>query len=169
MVIIATVMLSIDNWDALQSSPRTIFLSEGTSTTIQIMGREREYVAEGLLTFTPLPHLTLWFCFGYAANWYAHFVRQGGEVIWGNSTFAPDDLPGYRYSHGQLLAFRDERHPEERNLTAEDAEAWILEHTPISFQVRTPTGLLSFIVKKELENALYKLFTWLRTRWGTIG
>jgi hypothetical protein len=35
-----------------------------------------------------------------------------------------------------MLAFRGDAHPEENNLTATAAGAWILEHTPVEFQVR---------------------------------
>jgi hypothetical protein len=42
----------------------------------------------------------------------------------------------HTHTHGHLLNFRSYLHPHERNLTTEDAIAWILEHTPSSFQVR---------------------------------
>ena len=62
--------------------------------------------------------------------------------MWGNTTFAPDDLEDKHHSHGELIAFRDavaKSLGEEnlRNMTADTASTWILAHTPNNFQVRS--------------------------------
>jgi phospholipid:diacylglycerol acyltransferase len=63
-------------------------------------------------------------------------AAQGGDVIWGNSTHAPDDVDGSDHSHGELIAFRAKLNdPTVRNMTADNAGTWILEHTPTTFQV----------------------------------
>ncbi|KAI5117194.1 hypothetical protein M0805_004964 [Coniferiporia weirii] len=75
---------------------------------------------------------------------------KGGDAIWGNHTHAPDDAGNCTQSHGSFLSFRpaellgqdasDKRNAnksltaEARNMTAEEAGTWILEHTPVSFQ-----------------------------------
>ncbi|KAF9501792.1 phospholipid:diacylglycerol acyltransferase [Pleurotus eryngii] len=66
---------------------------------------------------------------------------KGGSAVWGNSTNAPDDLPSATLSHGQVIAFRDSLKLNTetvdhgvKNMTADEAGAWILEHTPSSFQ-----------------------------------
>lgn len=61
---------------------------------------------------------------------------QGGDVIWGNSTHAPDDIDGADHSHGELIAFRAKLNDTAvQNMTADNAGTWILEHTPTTFQV----------------------------------
>ncbi|KAJ8696245.1 phospholipid:diacylglycerol acyltransferase [Pleurotus ostreatus] len=66
---------------------------------------------------------------------------KGGSAVWGNSTSAPDDLPNAALSHGQVIAFRDSLQlnaetvdHDVKNMTADEAGTWILEHTPSSFQ-----------------------------------
>lgn len=85
--------------------------------------------------------------------------------MWGDTTFAPDDEEGANHTHGELISFRqtvpiplDEkdaealpltqgqpqfataqsptnRPPVLRNMTVDDAGAWILGHTPLTFRV----------------------------------
>ena len=63
-------------------------------------------------------------------------LPQGGDVIWGNSTHAPDDVDGADHSHGELIAFRAKLNDTAvNNMTADNAGTWILEHTPTTFQV----------------------------------
>ncbi|KAH7102236.1 LACT-domain-containing protein [Auriculariales sp. MPI-PUGE-AT-0066] len=68
---------------------------------------------------------------------------KGGSSIWGNVTHAPDDPHGCDgHTHGQFVSFRKDpdiagalpADPDTRNMTAEDVSAWILEHTPTSYQ-----------------------------------
>lgn len=85
---------------------------------------------------------------------------QGGDLIWGNTTSAPDDPPEAPHSHGQLISFRAEhalassfdalrlkgvtnktiedltQHETDlTNMTSQQGGTWILSHTPNSFQV----------------------------------
>lgn len=69
-------------------------------------------------------------------------AHKGGNTIWGNGTHAPDDESEASHTHGQLIAFRPSWFisPETAgdiagNMTAEEAGAWILQHTPSAFQV----------------------------------
>jgi phospholipid:diacylglycerol acyltransferase len=65
--------------------------------------------------------------------------------VWGNGTSAPDDDLESTHSHGDLISFRakeDEialqsplNEPKLRNMTADDASQWIIQHTPLTFQV----------------------------------
>ncbi|KAH9927405.1 LACT-domain-containing protein [Amylocystis lapponica] len=72
---------------------------------------------------------------GSASMW-----MKGGDVVWGNASFAPDDTPECDHSHGELIAFRqsvaavsqDGGAP--KNMTSSDASTWVLEHTPVHFQ-----------------------------------
>ena len=64
--------------------------------------------------------------------------EQGGNAVWGNATHAPDDDRDATHSHGELITFRHVPNANDsntRHLTAEDASNWILEHTPVTFQV----------------------------------
>ena len=65
---------------------------------------------------------------------------QGGDAVWGNTTYAPDDTNEFDFSHGELIAFRKNVLEASGNedlfsMTANDASSWILEHTPSHFQV----------------------------------
>lgn len=65
---------------------------------------------------------------------------QGGEDIWGNVTNAPDDIAGATHTHGELISFRNiltanDTDSDLRNMTANEAGNWILQHTPSYFQV----------------------------------
>ncbi|CAL1711147.1 unnamed protein product [Somion occarium] len=62
---------------------------------------------------------------------------KGGDDVWGNATFAPDDMPGSNQTHGELIAFRDavaQTDSTLSNMTSDTAGNWILEHTPPDFQ-----------------------------------
>ncbi|KAN0063168.1 phospholipid:diacylglycerol acyltransferase [Thecaphora frezii] len=72
----------------------------------------------------------------------ASMLIKGGEDVWGNATFAPDDEPDATDTHGQFLSFRqldtwkqDEAGTGVReNLTVSQAHHFLLEHAPSSFQ-----------------------------------
>jgi len=75
---------------------------------------------------------------------------QGGDVIWGNSTHAPDDVDGADHSHGELIAFRAKLNDAKaKNMTADNAGTWILEHTPTTFQKMLATNFSYGIEKDE--------------------
>lgn len=68
---------------------------------------------------------------------------KGGDVIWGNSTCAPDDPEYTNHTHGHFLSFRPKENeavphvmsePGAGNLTVDTASDWILSHTPASYQ-----------------------------------
>ncbi|KAH9895210.1 phospholipid:diacylglycerol acyltransferase [Cubamyces lactineus] len=65
---------------------------------------------------------------------------KGGDDVWGNATWAPDDLENVTHSHGALIAFRQNSPALESNenglfnMTSNQAGTWILERTPESFQ-----------------------------------
>lgn len=96
---------------------------------------------------------------------------KGGNAVWGDATFAPDDEELGHHSHGELISFRqvvaipldDEdvetspltqgqtqsttasspnarKRPPVSNMTVDEAGAWILGHTPLTFRV-TPSSL----------------------------
>ena len=86
----------------------------------------------------------------------SYLPDQGGNAIWGNHVHAPDDDHNCTHSHGSFISFRPSdliaksniqakngSHseialpPDTKNLTVDEAGTWILEHTPISFQVNT--------------------------------
>ena len=67
---------------------------------------------------------------------------KGGNAVWGNRTHAPDDENGASHSHGELIGFKpsqfisvNSKDDITGNMTAEEAGAWILQHTPSAFQV----------------------------------
>ena len=65
---------------------------------------------------------------------------QGGDDVWGNATWAPDDWDNSTHSHGSLIAFRPnspalEGASDLYNMTSNGAGTWILERTPVTFQV----------------------------------
>ena len=76
----------------------------------------------------------------------ACMMIKGGEAVWGNATSAPDDEEGSQHSHGQIYSFRprhkisDSPHDsgadsfDGRNLTASEAQTWLLQHASSAFQ-----------------------------------
>ncbi|KAJ7039106.1 phospholipid:diacylglycerol acyltransferase [Mycena alexandri] len=85
---------------------------------------------------------------------------KGGDAIWGSPHGAPDDAHGCDHTHGELIAFRVPPPPpgvkstskgveaETRNMTADKAGAWILQHTPSSFQKMIATNF-SFGIERD--------------------
>jgi phospholipid:diacylglycerol acyltransferase len=93
---------------------------------------------------------------------------KGGNAVWGNGVHAPDDECNAIHSHGQLIAFRQSqagivaRGETWRNMTADEASRWILEHTPSTFQVGVSMCLVlhGLMLVVEIENDCYELFVW---------
>ncbi|KAF8551971.1 Lecithin:cholesterol acyltransferase [Imleria badia] len=83
---------------------------------------------------------------------------KGGDTIWGNETWAPDDGPEASHSHGALISFRGELilannvgvAEQTKNMTAEMVGNWILERTPSSFQKMLSTNY-SFGIERDEE------------------
>ncbi|KAL0568627.1 phospholipid:diacylglycerol acyltransferase [Marasmius crinis-equi] len=81
---------------------------------------------------------------------------KGGDAIWGNETFAPDDESEASHTHGQLIAFRQDQEissqnlvENTRNMSAEDSGVWILAHTPSAFQKMMATNYSFGIERNE--------------------
>ncbi|KAI9061697.1 LACT-domain-containing protein [Trametes sanguinea] len=80
---------------------------------------------------------------------------KGGDDVWGNATWAPDDLDNTTHSHGALIAFRQNSPAIEGengliNMTSSQAGTWILERTPVSFQKMLETNY-SFGIERDVE------------------
>ncbi|OSD04123.1 LACT-domain-containing protein [Trametes coccinea BRFM310] len=80
---------------------------------------------------------------------------KGGDDVWGNATWAPDDLDNTTHSHGALITFRENSPAIEGengliNMTSSQAGAWILERTPVSFQKMMETNY-SFGIERDVE------------------
>ncbi|KAL9068732.1 MAG: hypothetical protein Q9157_006419 [Trypethelium eluteriae] len=67
----------------------------------------------------------------------------GGDLVWGNSTWAPDDLPGQETSFGTFIRFRDQlengSHPfsqasSRQNMTVSEAMPYLFRHSEPWFQ-----------------------------------
>ncbi|KAF4453575.1 Phospholipid:diacylglycerol acyltransferase [Fusarium austroafricanum] len=60
----------------------------------------------------------------------------GGNAVWGNLTWAPDDLPGQNHSYGSLLNFRVGSNwtTPDRNLTVEEGLSYLLNTTEDWYQ-----------------------------------
>lgn len=84
--------------------------------------------------------------------------------MWGNATWAADDLPNAVHTHGQFVAFRPNNgshDPGLRNLTANEASNFILEHTPSSFQVMSFGSLKGgYLIFSLSENDGNELLVW---------
>lgn len=54
----------------------------------------------------------------------------GGDAVWGNSTWAPDDRPGQHTSFGQTISFRpDAAHPSARNMSVTQSLEYLFANT----------------------------------------
>jgi phospholipid:diacylglycerol acyltransferase len=57
-------------------------------------------------------------------------LPKGGEAIWGNSTWAPDDQPGQTLTFGNLLNFQDPNSTyTQRNLTTPESLQYLLDQS----------------------------------------
>ncbi len=78
----------------------------------------------------------------------ASMLIKGGEDIWGNATWAPDDEDGAEDTHGHIYSFRQpeagqhdlDEHTVKTNLTATEAHNFVLQHAPSSFQKMLETN-----------------------------
>ncbi|KAH7080700.1 Lecithin:cholesterol acyltransferase-domain-containing protein [Paraphoma chrysanthemicola] len=56
-------------------------------------------------------------------------LPMGGNAVWGNATWAPDDIPGQNVSFGNFLRFRDHNSTlTARNLTVEDSLPYLFNN-----------------------------------------
>lgn len=99
---------------------------------------------------------------------------KGGDAVWGDATFAPDDEEEGNHTHGELISFRqavpiplddkeaealpstqgqpqfaisqssNNRMPVLANMTVDEAGGWILGHTPLTFRVNASPCAPSF-------------------------
>ncbi|KAJ6495693.1 phospholipid:diacylglycerol acyltransferase [Mycena vitilis] len=142
------------------------FLSGEMRDTVQ-MSPAGAYVLERFFSRTERQKL---FCSwaGSASMWI-----KGGDAIWGSPAGAPDDAHNCSHSHGELIAFRAPPPPlqgsEEgveaatNNMTADSAGAWILQHTPSSFQKMIATNF-SFGIERD--EAVLKANDADHTKWS---
>lgn len=57
-------------------------------------------------------------------------LPKGGNAVWGNKTFAPDDKPGQKVSYGTFINFKESNSTQSpRNLTVEESIEYLLEHS----------------------------------------
>jgi len=57
-------------------------------------------------------------------------LPKGGEAVWGNATWAPDDQPGQAMSFGTLLNFRESNSSwTQRNLTTPESLRYLLDQS----------------------------------------
>ncbi|KAL4969688.1 phospholipid:diacylglycerol acyltransferase [Aspergillus stella-maris] len=57
-------------------------------------------------------------------------LPKGGEAVWGNSTWAPDDLPGQQMTYGNLLNFRESNSSlTAKNLTVPESIQYLLDQS----------------------------------------
>jgi len=111
---------------------------------------------------------SLWIkvCYIFAQEQSSLTALKGGNAVWGNATHAPDDDHPGAHSHGELIAFRgpDSGSTEstgaiKNNMTVEEAEAWILEHTSSTFQVLLISDdMLNFFLLFNVDDDRHQLF-----------
>uniref|UniRef100_A0A0W0EX56 Phospholipid:diacylglycerol acyltransferase n=1 Tax=Moniliophthora roreri TaxID=221103 RepID=A0A0W0EX56_MONRR len=128
------------------------FLSGEMKDTVQ-MNPAGSYVLERFFSRAERRKLFLTWA-GSASMWI-----KGGDDVWGNETFAPDDQPSSMHSYGHLIAFRQSQElssenivENTRNMSARESGTWILAHTPSTFQKMMATNY-SFGIERD-EHAL---------------
>ncbi|TVY24528.1 Phospholipid:diacylglycerol acyltransferase [Lachnellula hyalina] len=58
----------------------------------------------------------------------------GGNTVWGNHTWAPDDLPGQKVSFGPILNFRNVNGSRYQNLTVDDSLEYLMNNSEPWYQ-----------------------------------
>lgn len=56
-------------------------------------------------------------------------LPMGGDAVWGNHTWAPDDKPGQTTTFGKFVSFRPSNSSHARNLTVNEALPYLFEHS----------------------------------------
>lgn len=56
-------------------------------------------------------------------------LPMGGNAVWGNETWAPDDLPGQNASYGTFINFKPTNGTSAKNLTVEDSLSYLFNTT----------------------------------------
>lgn len=90
----------------------------------------------------------------------ASMVIKGGEAVWGNETWAPDDDEDATETHGNVYSFKlphskakdaSDYHSKnlQPNLTAEDAITYLLQHSPTTFQKMMESNYSNGIERSE--------------------
>ncbi|KAK1230496.1 phospholipid:diacylglycerol acyltransferase [Marasmius sp. AFHP31] len=125
------------------------FLSGEMKDTVQ-MNPAGSYVLESFFSRAERRKLFLSWA-GTASMWV-----KGGNDVWGDETFAPDDDPDASHTHGQMIGFRQAQEissqnlvENTRNMSAEDSGVWILAHTPSTFQKMMATNYSFGIERNE--------------------
>lgn len=91
----------------------------------------------------------------------------GGEAVWGNSTWAPDDKPGQNITYGNFLNFRQTMHstPEtpQMNLTMGQSLSYLWNHTEDWYTAETQRSYSQGVAhsRKEVEKNLDIPAKWL--------
>ncbi|KAI0674898.1 LACT-domain-containing protein [Trametes maxima] len=134
--------ISIAGTHLVQAKAMAAFLSGEMKDTVQI-NPAGAYVLERFFSRKERQKLFRSWA-GSASMWI-----KGGDDVWGNATWAPDDHANTTHSHGALIAFREgspaldgrasassgeESDDGLFNMTSSEAGTWILERTPVSFQ-----------------------------------
>ncbi|KAK0454756.1 phospholipid:diacylglycerol acyltransferase [Armillaria borealis] len=137
------------------------FLSGEMKDTVQ-MNPAGSYVLERFFSRAERKRLFLSWA-GSASMWI-----KGGDAIWGNARFAPDDQSESIHTHGELIAFRESQMLSAENdgvgnMTSEQAGTWILQHTPATFQKMMATN---YSVGIERDEATLKRNDGDHTKWS---
>lgn len=57
-------------------------------------------------------------------------LPKGGNAVWGNESWAPDDRMGQRVSYGTFINFKESNSTQSpRNLTVEESLEYLLKHS----------------------------------------
>ncbi|KAK0504549.1 phospholipid:diacylglycerol acyltransferase [Armillaria luteobubalina] len=136
------------------------FLSGEMKDTVQ-MNPAGSYVLERF--FSRAERKKLFLSWGGSASMWI----KGGDAIWGNGRFAPDDQSDSIHTHGELIAFRESQmlsaeNDSIGNMTSEQAGTWILQHTPTTFQKMMETN---YSVGIERDEATLKRNDGDHTKW----
>ncbi|KAK0212623.1 phospholipid:diacylglycerol acyltransferase [Desarmillaria ectypa] len=137
------------------------FLSGEMKDTVQ-MNPAGSYVLERFFSRAERRKLFLSWA-GSASMWI-----KGGDAVWGNAHFAPDDQADSIHTHGELIAFRESQmlsvgNDGVGNMTSEEAGTWILQHTPATFQKMMTTN---YSVGIERDEAILKRNDGDHTKWS---
>ena len=62
-------------------------------------------------------------------------LPKGGDAVWGNETWAPDDRPGQKMTYGTFINFKESNSTQSpRNLTVDASMDYLLKHTEDWYQ-----------------------------------
>ncbi len=88
-------------------------------------------------------------------------LPKGGNAVWGNETWAPDDRPDQKVSYGTFINFRESNSTHSpKNLTVDESLTYLLEHTDSWYRDQVLNNYSHGVAHTKQEVEVYIFIRW---------